>query len=166
MSWLESCVTGCDVFMHYSECYAVFHGYSWVLVMLSYDQALSHHYSWHHMTFFLRRPLQMLSGRFTELMSRWKVWVFFVCMASPQCWQSDRLSINDRHLWNVCVQHVFITESFQIYGDVDWGLFDSPWHKHHPSLLWVCQPFKPLRFVNQQYRIASEVIQNAKAHAK
>lgn len=111
---------------------------------------------------FLRQPLQMLSGRFTELMSRRKVWVFFVCMASPQCW----LSINDRHLWNVCVQHVFITESFQIYGDVDWGLFDSPRHKHHPSLLWVCQPFKPLRFVNQQYSIASEVIKNAKAHAK
>lgn len=115
---------------------------------------------------FRRQALQMLSGRFTELMSCRKVWVFFICMASPQCWQSDRLSINDRHLWNVCVQQAFITESFQIYGDVDWGSFDSPRHKHHPSLLWVCQPIKPFRFVNQQYRIASKVIKNAKAHAK
>ncbi len=144
------------------QCFMVIHESSWCYPMIKLFLIIIHDTTWH---FFEDDHFRCSAGASLSWCHAERCEYFSFAWLPRNAGRATGFqSMTDTFETFVC--NMYLLLSFQIYGDVDWGLFDSPWHKHHPSLLWVCQPFKPLRFVNQQYRIASEVIKNAKAHAK
>lgn len=80
------------------------YNYSWGCVALSNEKAPSRNYLFHCVSFLLAQQWvpTVLNGRCLSKKYKCVSWL------PPRCWQIDRLSDEDQHLWNVCVQKAFI----------------------------------------------------------
>lgn len=120
------------------------YNYSWGCVALSNEKAPSRNYLFHCVSFLPALPT--VSSYCTE-------WSLSVCVVQkykcvswlpPRCWQIDRLSDEDQHLWNVCVRKAFIVgESRGLWAAelvLVWNT-DTVWHLKYIGYFIVAVSF-------------------------
>ncbi len=158
-------MTGCDVScttVSVMQCFIIIHESAWCYPMSKLCLIIIHDTTWHFSktsTSDAQRALHWVDVT-PKGVSVFHLHGFPAMLAERQAFNQWPTPLK-----RLCATSIYYWEFPDLWRR-GLGLVDSPRHKHHPSLLWVCQPIKPFRFVNQQYRIASKVIKNAKAHAK